>query len=152
MKIHLIVRIGIKGLEEKWVRKTGIFSVKLDQLTGSYSINGSVSMSPEAEKTGTAFTVHTDFASSFKYFGITLFLLYKLWGKKGHDVTQEAISKSCHNTLISVCYLGQWESTREEQLGFISSLAIYTQQFVSIFFSGLRTSFTNILQFNFCVS
>lgn len=63
-----MVRIGIKGLEKKWVRKTGLFSVELNQLKGSYSINGSVSMSPEAEKAGTVFTIHTDFASSFKYF------------------------------------------------------------------------------------
>ena len=48
-----MVRIGIKGLEEKWLRKTGLFSVKLNQLTGSYSFNGSVAMSPEAEKKGT---------------------------------------------------------------------------------------------------
>lgn len=82
-----MVRIGIKGLEEKWLRKTVLFSVKVNQITGSYSFNQSVAKSPEAEKKALFFTIHADFAPSSKYFGISLFLLYKLQGEKGHHVT-----------------------------------------------------------------
>ena len=48
-------------------------------------------MCSEAEKKALFFTIHADNASSSKYFGISLFLLYKLWAKKRYHVTWEVI-------------------------------------------------------------
>lgn len=139
-----MVEIGIKGLGEKWLQKTGLFSVKSNQLTGSYIFNGLFFMSPEA----LFFTLHIGFASCSEYFGISIFS-HKRWRKLGHHTTWVSFAKpaTIHWYVFVTCANGK---VQEKRIAFISYLAMYPQQsFNILLFSGLRTSFPNIMKLKF---
>lgn len=121
-----MVEIGIKGLEEKWLKKTGLFSVKSNQLTGSYIFNGLFFMSPEA----VFFTLHIGFASCSEYFGISIFS-HKRWRKLGHHTTWVSFAKpaTIHWYVFVTCANGK---VQEKRIAFISYLVIYPQQSFNI--------------------